>query len=230
MASLLVMHPDKTATQWGAIAPVTTILTVLVGLWAAFAAVAMIPSSYAFAGDFALYEHVCTTVPHQDIYDYEDAFGAPDAEGVRSAALGEAFCKPFDAFEHPVGARLLVAAETWTIAIPALILLLGCRRIIRRTRDEGPFSAEAVRLLDGSRWPATGIVAVAVFSHWTVQGVANDLVAGASWPDLPPLWLIVLTYFVVKGLIGVCQSGIRQSQSAYERGLAAPPPARRTVD
>lgn len=111
-----------------------------------------------------------------------------------------------------------------------MILLLGFRRIIRRTRDEGPFSPEAVRLLSGWHWRAGAAVAVAGFAHWAVEGLTNDLVFNAKWPDHPSIWSAVAAVVAVRVFVEICESGIRQRQDAYERGLAAQLPAERPVD
>ena len=83
-----------------------------------------------------------------------------------------------------------------------------------RTREQGPFSAEAVRLLGQFRWQATLIVVLATLAHWVVRGTTADLVANASWPDVDLLWTPFATLIVATFAMRVCRFGMQQSASA----------------
>ncbi len=199
---------------------IVTVLTVLTGLLVGTYALSAVPGSFVQMGS-TLEDHVCTTINEREEDIDDDSFGPPDADGRQTAIRSRVVCTPDDELSHPRLARFVVGLDGLTIAGTILGLLLALAHLMRRTREEGPFSPEAIHRLHRFRWWAGGIVLAGVIGHWVVKGVAADLVAGASWPRVDFLWPVAVTILLASLLVGACELGMRQKQEAYERGVRA---------
>jgi hypothetical protein len=210
------MQPNRAFTHWGAMATVVTIALVLATIAVGFTLLSL----WSFDGgteDGALTDHVCVTTARTSPAD--DDFAEDGA--VLRATVREVVCRPHDAIDHPRMVQALVDLRSLPIVLAILGSLVALRRVIELTRDDGPFSSEAVRLLRRLRWWATAFVVVGVTGSWALRGVANDLVANASWPEYEVFWPAVGTFVGLTIASGFCEFGTSQRMAAFERGRAS---------
>jgi hypothetical protein len=213
------MEPNSPVTPWGAASTIVTVLTWLAAIWTALLILVTIPATDWSAPPID--GHVCTTVTVADDEDIsEDAFGAPDANGNRTAPVRESVCKPEGRLSHPTLAHSLSNATFLPLGLAAIGLTLALRRVITRSRDEGPFSPEAVRLLRPLRWQAPFAVMAAVIVSWVLSGISADLIADASWQRWNFLYPPLGAFLAIASISAVCEFGARQRQDAYDRGVA----------
>lgn len=217
------MQPNKARTPWGFVASLTTVLIVGATLVIIVSLLALIPSSGWSKGD-ALEGHMCVTTP-TDVLENEDesAFSRPDPDGVRTATTQLAHCKAYDAFGHSYGAQVLDQIEGTPTAIAVLGLALGLRRIINRTRDDGPFQPEAVRLLRGFRWWVAGALGAALVIEGILRGIRERLLTDELWPGLDFVGPVVVAFILAHAVLALCDFGVRQREDAARHGLDEPP-------
>ena len=212
------MQPNKAFTHWGAMATLVTAALVLGVLFVGLIAFGMV-SGDGGTEDGEMTGHACVTIGSDGELTGTDF--ARDGS-LRRAADREIVCRPHDALDHPRAVQALVDVRPLPIVLAVLGCLIGLRRVVEGTRDDGPFSTEAVHRLRRLRPWATGFVLAGVTTNWALGGVANDLVADASWPDdVGMLWPSIVTYLAFTVLASVCEFGTSQRMAAYERGLAA---------
>ena len=214
------MQPNQAESRWGLLPTIVTVLTVLTSLLVGAYVLSAVPGSFVQIGS-TLEDHACTTITDREEDIDDDSFGPPDADGRQTAVRSRVVCAPYDQLAHPEAARLVAGADGLPIVGTVLGLLLALAHLMRRTREEGPFSPEAIHRLRRFRWWAGGAVLVAVTGQWVVKGVAADLVADASWPSVDFLWPVGVTILGATLLVGACELGLRQMQEAYERGVRA---------
>ncbi|MBD8607495.1 DUF2975 domain-containing protein [Aeromicrobium sp. CFBP 8757] len=210
------MQPNRATTHWGAMATVVTIALVLATIVVALGLLSL-TSLDGGTDDGALEDHACVTVDRASPAD--DDF-AEDGQ-LRRATVREVVCRPHDELDRPLAVQALVDLRALPIVLAVLGSLVAVHRVIERTRDDGPFSNEAVRLIRRLRWWAAAFVLVGVTASWVLTGVANDLVANESWPEYGAFWPVVGTFVGLSVAAGLCEFGTTQRMTAYERGAAA---------
>jgi hypothetical protein len=168
--------------------------------------------------DGALRDHVCITVDRGDSLADDDF--TKDGPVLR-ATERETVCRPQAWFDHPRVVQALVDARPVPVLLAVLACLIGLRHVIESTRDDGPFSSEAARRLARLRWWAAGFVLAGVTGSWVLRGVANDVVADASWSDYGTVWPAIATFIGVTIAGMICESGASQRMTAYARGRAS---------
>ena len=209
------MQPNRATTHWGAMATVVTIalaLTVVVLVLAVFAVV--FGGGGGGTDDDALSDHACVTIDRPSPAD--DDFSRDGS--VLRATVSDVVCRPHDELDHPRAVQALIDVRSFPIVLAVLAGLVGLRRVIERTRDDGPFSSEAVRLIRQLRWWAAGFVLVGTTGSWALRGVANDLVANESWPENDSFWPVVGTFVALSVAAGLCEFGTTQRMTAFDRG------------
>lgn len=169
--------------------------------------------------DGAMTGHACVTIgPDADL---DDADFVRDGS-LRRATHRETVCRPHDELDHPRLVQAVVDVHQLPIVLAVLGCLVGLRRVIEGTRDDGPFSTEAVHCLRRLRPWATAFVFTGVAAYWALGGIANDLVADESWPsEVGMFWPAIVTYLAFTVFATVCESGTSQRMAAYERGRVA---------
>jgi hypothetical protein len=190
------MQPNRSRTPWGWVASVATYVAVATGILIGIGLLALLPTG-SFSADDSLDEHMCVTISRNALYDDESAFGKADANHVRSAETGRAYCKAYDDFEHPYAARMLSQYGGTPMLIAVFGIALTLRRIIERTWDSGPFHVDAIRLFDRFRWWAAGAVAAATAIQWVCKGIRVQLLTDEPWPDLSIPWLVVIVWIAL---------------------------------
>lgn len=213
------MQPNKAATPWGAVSTLVAVGIALALVYLGAIVVAAVPGSGLTLGS-SLDEHICVTVAADDVMVDDTSFSQPDRDGVRRAPTREDVCRDLDEFDHPAAVRALSVGASAPLPIAVLLLLLGLRRIVRRTWDDGPFTTAAAQMLSQFRWSATLTVFIAVTVRWVLDGIAGDLVVDRPWGSPGFLWPTLGTFLGVMFIAGVCQFGAHQRRDAYQRGLA----------
>ncbi len=217
------MQPNKTPTPWGAVTWLVTLAGAIAALGIGFTVLALIPSSGWSMGD-SLEEQMCvTTSQSETLYDDESTFGKPTSDNVRTATAERVYCKPYDAFEHPYAARALDQVEGVLPAVAFLGVMLGLRRIIKQTWENGPFHQDTVRRLSRFRWWATGAIGVALIGDWVLNGIELQLLTDEMWPDMWFVQPTVIGLLAMTAVVMVCDFGARQRHEAWEQGRAQGP-------
>jgi hypothetical protein len=211
------MQPNKAFSHWGGMATLVTVLLVLGVLSVGLIALGM-ASGDGGTDDGEMTGHACVTIGS----DGDLAAGDFVRDGsLRRATERQTVCRPHDELDHPRLVQALVDVRPLPVVLAVLGCLIGLRRVIEGTRDDGPFSTEAVYRLRRLRPWATAFVFAGVTAYWALGGVADDLVADASWPsDAGMLWPPLGTYVAFTVLARVCEFGTSQRMAAYERGQA----------
>lgn len=205
------MQPNATATPWDSVRGLVTAAMVISWIIVGLGLLSLIPGSGFSTGD-SLENQMCITVSKgESLYDDESTFRKTSESGVMtSAESGRAYCKPYDAFEHSYAARVLSEMSYTPMAIVILGLVLGLRRIIKRTWDTGPYHLDAVRLLDRFRWWAAGAVAAAVAIQWVVKGVKLQLLTDEPWPGGGIPWSAVVVWVIATVITTHCENVARR--------------------
>lgn len=209
------MQRNKAFTHWGAMATLVTAALVLAVVAVGLVAIGVITGTDG-TEDGAMTGHACVTIDRgADLADADFTRQGP----LQRATDRETVCRPHDALDHPRVVQALVDVRPLPVVLAVLACLIGLRRVIEGTRDDGPFSSEAVHRLRRLRPWATAFVLVGVTADWALEGVANDLVADASWPDdVGMFWPSIATYLAFTCFANVCEFGTSQRMAAFERG------------
>ena len=209
------MQPNKAVSRWGFLASLVTAALVLAAVSIALVAIGMIAGTGG-TDDHAMSEHVCVTVGSDGRLTEEDF--VRDGS-LRRATDRETVCRPYDSLDHPRLVQALVDVRPLPIVLAVLACLIGLRRVTEGTRDDGPFSTEAVHRLRSLRPWATAYVVIGFTAYWALGGAANDVVADASWPsDAKLFWPAIGTYIAFTIFTSICELGTSQRMDAYERG------------
>ncbi|KAA1380015.1 hypothetical protein [Aeromicrobium fastidiosum] len=212
------MQPNKAVSRWGFMASLVTAALVLATVSVAFIGFAVIAGTGG-TEDGTMREHACVTIGSDDRMT-EDDF-ARDGSLLR-ATDRETVCRPYDALGHPRLVQALVDVRPLPIVLAALACLIGLRRVVEGTRDDGPFSTEAVHRLRRLRPWATAYALAGATVYWALGGVANDVVADASWPsDVGLFWPAIGTYVAFTIGVAVFDLGTSQRMDAHERGRSS---------
>jgi hypothetical protein len=205
------MQPNKAFTHWGAMATLVTTALVLTTILLGFLAIAAVFGDGG-TDDGAMTDHACVTIGSEG--ELTDADFVRDGS-LRRATDRQVVCRPHDAFEHPRLVQALVDVHALPVVLAVLGCLIGLRRVIDATRDDGPFSSAAAHRLRRLRPWATALVLAGVAASWALGGVADDVVADASWPgEAGMLWPTLGTYVAFTILARVCEFGTSQRMAA----------------
>lgn len=210
------MQPNRAATPWGGVATLVTVTLVIAAVVAVFGTLSLLNQDGG-TEDGAMYGHVCVTIDQDDIDDGDFSGDGP----ARRASDREIVCRSYDSLDHPWLVQRLVDLRGLPVLLAVTGCLVGLLRVVERTRDEGPFSAEAVRGLERLRPWATVLVLLGTIGYWVLGGIANDLVANASWPDSGSFWPTVGTFVGFSAVIRLCEFGRSQKAEAVGHRLPA---------
>jgi hypothetical protein len=167
---------------------------------------------------------MCVTAPASDtLYDSEDSFGKATSDGVRTAATERVYCKPYNAFQHSYAARVLDQFSGTVRLFAFFGSMLGLRRIIKQTWENGPFHQDTVRRLSRFRWWATGAFGIALIGDWVLNGIELQLLTDEMWPGPSFVEHTVFVLLALTVAVMVCDFGARQRHQAWEQGRTQGP-------
>lgn len=210
------MQPNRAVTPWGGVATLVTVALVIATVLIGASALSLFDGDGG-TDDGAMVDHVCVTIDRGYVDDRDFSGDGP----VRRASDREIVCRSYDSLAHPWLVQRLVDLRALPIVLAVIGCLVGLRRVVERTRDEGPFSPEAVRGLERLCPWATVLVLLGTSASWVLGGIADDLVANASWPEPTFFWPTVGTFVGLSAAIRLCGLGARRSTAASERGSSA---------
>lgn len=209
------MQPNRAATPWGAM---STLVTAAVVLATMFVGLVLLAAVFGSGGtdDGSMDGHACVTIDRSDELTDSD-FGRDGS--LRTATSEQTVCRSHEALGRPRVVQAVADSSPLPAAVAVLGLLIGLRRVVEGTRDDGPFSTEAAYRLRRLRPWATSFVLAGFTASWALSGVANDLVADESWPDgAGMLWPSIVTYLALTLFARVCEFGTAQRMAAFDRG------------